>query len=138
LPNPTDAQQEVIATAGRRLAELRENWLNPPEWTTEEVLTFRGSAGGPWARHVEGPDARGIGTVRYPRRGPKDDGAAKELARRTLTNLYNKPPAWLTEAHRQLDEAVFRAYGWPVALTDEDVLARLLDLNLRQAAAECP
>ena len=63
----------------------------------EEVLTFRGSADGPWARYVERPDARGLGTVRYPRRVPADDGAAKELARRTLTNLYNKPPAWLTE-----------------------------------------
>jgi type II restriction/modification system DNA methylase subunit YeeA len=138
LPHPTDAQREAIAAAARRLAELRENWLNPPEWTKEEILTFRGSADGPWARYVQGPDARGLGTVRYPRRVPKDGEAAKELARRTLTNLYNKPPAWLTEAHRKLDEAVFAAYGWPVTLTDEEILARLLDLNLRQAAVENP
>ena len=76
--------------------------------------------------------------MRYPRRVPTDDAAAKELARRTLTNLYNKPPAWLTEAHRQLDEAVSATYGWPADLADEDILARLLDLNLRQAAAESP
>ena len=76
--------------------------------------------------------------MRYPGRVPTDDRAAKELARRTLTNLYNTPPARLTEAHHRLDEAVFAAYGWPAELTDEDILARLLDLNLRQAAAESP
>jgi hypothetical protein len=27
-------------------------------------------------------------------------------------------PAWLTDAHRKLDEAVFAAYGWPSTLTD--------------------
>lgn len=43
---------------------------------------------------------------------PKDDVAVKELAKRTLTNLYNARPAWLDHAHRALDEAVADAYGW--------------------------
>lgn len=34
----------------------------------------------------------------------------RECADRTLTNLYNKRPAWLTDTHRKLDEAVFAAY----------------------------
>ena len=58
-----------------------------------------------------------------------------ELKKRTLTNLYNQRPAWLTLAHRKLDEAVLNAYGWPHNLSDEDILARLLDLNLQRAAA---
>ncbi len=39
------------------------------------------------------------------------DASKEELKKRTLTNLYNARPAWLAEAHRKLDEAVFAAYG---------------------------
>jgi len=56
------------------------------------------------------------------------------LALRTLTNLYNERPAWLEHAHATLDEAVFAAYGWPADLPDEEVLARLLALNLEREA----
>ncbi len=55
------------------------------------------------------------------------------LKKRTLTNLYNENPTWLQNAHRKLDEAVFAAYGWPSNLTDDDILARLLELNLKRA-----
>jgi hypothetical protein len=55
------------------------------------------------------------------------------LKRRTLTNLYNERPAWLDLAHRKLDHAVLDAYGWPHDLSDDDLLARLLDLNLARA-----
>ena len=61
---------------------------------------------------------------------------AKDLAKRTLTNLYNQRPAWLDHAHRRLDEAALAAYGWPADLSDEDLLARLLELNLKRAAGE--
>ncbi|HLF76136.1 MAG TPA: hypothetical protein VJB57_01475 [Dehalococcoidia bacterium] len=57
-----------------------------------------------------------------------------ELKLRTLTNLYNQRPTWLDNAHKKLDEAVFAAYGWPEDLTREEVLARLLELNLARAA----
>lgn len=30
---PTGPQADAIAAAAKRLNELRENWLNPPEWT---------------------------------------------------------------------------------------------------------
>jgi hypothetical protein len=66
---------------------------------------------------------------------------------RTLTNLYNEHSTWLDLAHRRLDEAVLDAYGWPhdpsaapallgrsgQALSDEDILARLLALNLERS-----
>ncbi len=59
-----------------------------------------------------------------------------ELKPRTLTNLYNARPTWLALAHRKLDAAVLAAYGWPADLSDEDILARLLALNLERAGAE--
>jgi type II restriction/modification system DNA methylase subunit YeeA len=135
FPEPTEAQREAIAAAARTLDERRNNWLNPPEWTREETLTFPGSLDGPWRRLVSDADARGIGTVHYCRRVPKDDKAAKDLTKRTLTNLYNQAPAWLKQAHQQLDDAVFAAYGWPAGLGDEEILSRLLDLNLQRDAA---
>jgi type II restriction/modification system DNA methylase subunit YeeA len=58
-------------------------------------------------------------------------GADTALLRlRTLTNLYNERPTWLDLAHDRLDQAVHAAYGWPYPLGDEDILERLIDLNL--------
>ena len=59
---------------------------------------------------------------------------AAELRRRTLTNLYNRRPSWLANAHAVLDAAVADAYGWPADLGDGAVLERLLELNLARAA----
>ena len=57
----------------------------------------------------------------------------KDLARRTLTNLYNRRPAWLSNAHAALDAAVAAAYGWPAPPDDAAILERLLALNLARA-----
>jgi hypothetical protein len=124
----------VIAEAAKELDRLRCGWLNPPEWTREEVLEFPGSIDGPWARYVHEPDSRGIGTVRYPRVVPRDEECAKELKKRTLTNLYNERPTWLDLTHQKLDTAVFAAYGWDRTMSDDDLLAALLALNQQRAA----
>ena len=102
-----DPRAQVIANAARKLNELRENWLNPPQWV-ERVPEI-----------VPGYPDRII---------PKPEHAA-ELKKRTLTNLYNQRPAWLVNAHRALDEAVAAAYGWPADLSNDEVLRRLLALN---------
>jgi hypothetical protein len=39
---------------------------------------------------------------------------------------------WLANANRLLVEPLFAAYGWATDLTDDQVLARLLDLNVRR------
>lgn len=67
---------------------------------------------------------------------PVDEEAERDLKRRTLTNLYNQHPAWLANLHDTLDAAVFAAYGWPESpseLGEENLLARLLALNLKRA-----
>ena len=73
---------------------------------------------------VHDPDSRGIGTVRYPRRVPNSEQAARELANA-------RSPISPTSAHQKLDSAVFAAYGWPDTLTDDEILEKLLALNLR-------
>jgi len=99
-----DPRVKAIAQAARELVQQRDAWL--------------------------GADAR------------PDRSARPVRSTRTLTNLYNERPTWLDLAHRKLDEAVFDAYGWPhdpspgsgQALSDEEILARLLALNQTRAA----
>jgi hypothetical protein len=151
FPEPTPGQAAVIAAAAKELDDLRCRWLNPPEWTRTEVLEFPGSTDGPWARYIdpatisphpghhasgrlpEGEGTSGIGTVRWPRLVAKDPDCAESLKKRTLTNLYNQRPAWLDMAHKKLDAAVFAAYGWDPGISDEQLLEKLLALNLERA-----
>lgn len=138
FPDPFEALREEIAGAARKLRGAREAWLNPPEWTREELMEFPGSVSGPWSYFVHGPDGDGVGTVRYSRPVPRDAACAAAMADRTLTNLYNKRPAWLDLAHRRLDEAVAAAYGWKADLPDDEILSRLLTLNAERAAKDLP
>ena len=62
--------------------------------------------------------------------------SASDLKKRTLTNLYNTRPTWLDNVHKVLDAAVADAYGWPGDLGEQDILERLLGLNLERAGAE--
>ena len=104
----TDPRAQAIASAARRLVELRDRWLNPPEWV----------------KWIEEP------VPGYPRRlVPRDEKAATALKKRTLTNLYNARPQWLVDAHAQLDAVVAAAYGWPTDITDDAVLCELLTRN---------
>lgn len=51
------------------------------------------------------------------------------LQDRTMTDLYNRRTDLLNDAHEAIDEAVFAAYGWPIGLPDDEILAELLKLN---------
>jgi hypothetical protein len=48
-------------------------------------------------------------------------------------------PTWLANAHVALDRAVWAAYGWdnpdPATVPEDDILARLLALNMVRATA---
>jgi hypothetical protein len=74
--------------------------------------------------------------LEYPRLEAKDADSAKKLEDRTLTKLYNERPTWLELVHKKLDAAAAAAYGWPADLTGEQILERLLKLNLERAAEE--
>ena len=103
-----DPRAVAIAEAARQVVELRDRWLNPPEW-------------------VEWVDEPVPG---YPKRPvARDEAVAKELKARTLTNLYNARPQWLADAHAALDATVAAAYGWDGGISDHDALTALLDLN---------
>ena len=103
-----DPRAVAVALETQRLVELRDRWLNPPEW-------------------VEWVDEPVSG---YPKRSvPRDEDAAKALKKRTLTNLYNARPQWLADAHAALDAAVAAAYGWSADISDDEVLRKLLALN---------
>lgn len=103
-----------IAAAATRLHQLRERWLNPPEWCA--------------------PATRG--DKRFPVRFIARSDHAERLKQRTLTNLYNDRPTWLEGVHAELDAAVAAAYGWSdytPAMTDNEIVARLLKLNAARA-----
>lgn len=109
-----NAHADQIAQTARRLNELRENWLNPPDLVTRTPEVVTGF-----------PD----------RILPAGVAAKAELKKRTLTNLYNARPAWLSNAHAELDAAVAAAYGWPADLSDDEILKRLLALNLERSGS---
>lgn len=106
----------AIGAIAAHLNDLRENWLNPPEWVDRVPEVVPG----------------------YPDRIIAKPGHEADLKKRTLTNLYNARPAWLDNAHRELDIAVAKAYGWDdykLEMPDEEILRRLLDLNLSRTSA---
>ena len=110
-----DPRAIAIANAARRLVELRDRWLNPPEWVE-------------W---VDEP------IPSYPARPVARDGAAaKKLKARTLTNLYNHRPKWLADAHAALDTSVAAAYGWDAEIGEDEALQNLLEQNTLKAVQQ--
>ncbi len=116
----------AIANAAKHLNDLRDNWLNPKEWTHKvKEVTPLGMDHSPYPERIE------------PKPGISEEDL-RALQKRTLTNLYNLRPSWLTMAHNQLDQAVAAAYGWTdytADMPDEEILKRLLALNLQRSAS---
>lgn len=85
--NLVDVKIKVLATdvayAAQRLNQLRETWLNPPEWThrVPEVIPL-GLEKSPYPDRIE------------PKPGITE-AEINSLQKRTLTNLYNQRPGWL-------------------------------------------
>lgn len=103
-----DSQATAIAEAARRLVNLRDRWLNPPELVEWEDEPVSG----------------------YPKRPvARSEAAEKALKKRTLTNLYNARPQWLADTHEALDAAVATAYGWDATISEDDALRELFALN---------
>ncbi|MFO1288594.1 MAG: hypothetical protein U1F49_20000 [Rubrivivax sp.] len=96
-----------------RLVALRDAWLNPPDWTERVPKSSRSA----------------LTASPYPERIVAKAGIEEQLAKRTLTNLYNQRPAWLAQAHEALDTAIRRRLRLdrPSAMPDEEILRRLLE-----------
>jgi hypothetical protein len=117
--NKTRSIAVDIAKAAAHLVQTRDNWLNPPEWVE-------------W---VQSPEETEAG---FPKRAVAKAGHESELKKKTLTNLYNARPAWLSMAHEAIDKAVATAYGWTdytPAMSDDEILKRLLAINLSRASS---
>jgi len=99
--NPLHA---AISTAAKQLHEMRERWLNPPEWIQSIAAAIDAQD------KFEDVPAEARPLIRQ---SAIMAAAAKDpnLKKRTLTNLYNERPTWLRLAHRKLDEAVLAAYA---------------------------
>ena len=120
-----DSRVKAIAKAAKQLDDFRNEWLNP--------------------------------------KGEQFKDSEKALKKRTLTNLYNALTLYreeykgkmrmlgafkeavdqiigldeietLDHIHTTLDHTVLDAYGWPHNLSDEQVLEKLLALNLERAS----
>ncbi len=115
---PADnAENVAISDAAIKLNQLREAWLNPEIWVDWVISPQEETAG-------------------FPKRPIAKVGHEADLKKRTLTNLYNLKPSWLKSAHETLNLAVARAYGWDdytPEMADEEILRRLLKLNLERA-----
>jgi len=113
---PKNAHVQAIAHAAKELVEQRERWLSANQVTVTSEVTVTSDTGVTVTSDLgEVPAKAGGG------------------GKRTLTNLYNQRPTWLELAHKKLDDAVFAAYGWQNTLSDEEILERLLALNLKRS-----
>lgn len=100
-----DPRVQAIASAAKELVEQRDRWLQTSEVSQEDSKSLKPS---------------------------KKTSEVSTTVKRTLTNLYNQRPTWLELAHKKLDDTVFAAYGWENTLSDEEILERLLALNLER------
>ncbi|MBN8658104.1 MAG: class I SAM-dependent DNA methyltransferase [Anaerolineae bacterium] len=103
---PKNQKVAAIASAAKELVEQRDRWLQTSEVSLEDSKSLKPS---------------------------KKTSEVSSTVKRTLTNLYNQRPTWLELAHKKLDDAVFAAYGWENTLSDEEILERLLALNLERS-----
>jgi hypothetical protein len=117
---------------GSQVREVETGFRYTPTTTFE---TFPMPEPSPEAVEAVAAAARELNELREGWLNPADADEAA-LRRRTLTNLYNERPTWLDRAHARLDQAVHAAYRWPPRLGDEEILERLIDLNLRRAEGQ--
>lgn len=149
---PSEAADERVAEIAhwaRALVAWRQAWLHPPrdgmyagvgydKMVKKRTLTnlynglqyFRDTAAAP-ARHTISSRNRmsGMSTPDAPKlfaQAQFDKVTRKSVSRAEIEELH--------DIHTALDRAVLDAYGWPHALTDEQILERLLALNLERAA----
>ncbi|MCZ2115175.1 MAG: class I SAM-dependent DNA methyltransferase [Anaerolineae bacterium] len=122
---PGDDRVAEIARYARALNEWREAWLNPPP-------PAKGTIDVAYNRLIKVRTLTNLynGLVYYRTARPFDRAAFDKETRKSVSRAEIQE---LDDIHHNLDRAVFRAYGWPDDLTDEEILERLLALNFARA-----
>ena len=124
-----DPRVLVIAEAARQLDQFRTAWLNPP---AEDIgITI--------PSHVVNNLTltnlyNALTLYRSAFKGKLQDRIRWNKETKGIISLAQIDE--LDHIHNTLDRAVLDAYGWPHALTNEQILERLLALNLERAAGE--
>ena len=95
---------------GGQVREVESGFRYTPT-TTFETFPFPRSTDE--QREAVAAAARSLDTLRQGWLNPSA-ATEDELRNLTLTNLYNKRPTWLRQAHERLDRTVYAAYGWHV------------------------
>ncbi|MBW7959791.1 MAG: class I SAM-dependent DNA methyltransferase, partial [Candidatus Promineofilum sp.] len=108
FPNPTSAQRERIRELGEQLdAHRKRQQAQHPRLTMTDMYNVLAKL----------------------RAGEPLTDADRRIHEQGLVSV-------LRQIHDELDAAVLEAYGWPSALSDDDILERLVALNVERAAEE--
>lgn len=108
FPDPTEAQKTRLRALGEELDAHRK-----AQAAAHPKLTLTGM----------------YNVLEKLRAGQRIEGRDKEIYDQGLVGI-------LRDIHDRIDAAVADAYGWPLDLSDDDILARLVDLNRARAAEE--
>ena len=100
-----DPRALAVVEAVRRLVDLRNRWLNLPEWVDSMVELVPA----------------------YPKRPVARDETEQELRFQALTKHYIACPKWLSDALAALVAVVVAAYGWRTDVGDEEALRQIAD-----------
>ena len=114
FPDLTTAQRTTLADLGERLdAHRKRVQADHPKLTLTDMYNV--------LEEVRALEAAGEGGV---------------LEGKSLRIYDEGEIGTLRDLHDRIDAAVAAAYGWPADLSDEDILARLVDLNRQRAEEE--
>jgi type II restriction/modification system DNA methylase subunit YeeA len=80
--------------------------------------------------------ARELSETRAAWLNPPGTTDPEDLKKRTLTDLYDNAPSWLSDLHVRLDAAVLAAYGFSSSLSNTELLEQLLFLNFERAKSQ--
>ena len=127
---------QSIAAAAKRLDDFRNAWLRP----NNTLLQGSKELGKRTLTNLY----NGLALYREKIKGKARSESAWKAALREIFRteklaveliLSLDEVETLDEIHAELDRAVLDAYGWPHSLSDEQILERLLALNLERASA---
>ena len=133
LGEDEDERVAEIAHWARALVQWRDAWLNPPR------TGLYAGMGNAYGKMVKKRTLTNLynGLVYYRQtvksgepfiQAAFDKGTRHSVSRAEIQEV--------DDIHTALDHAVLDAYGWPYHLSDEEILERLLALNLERAEAQ--